>query len=65
MYKLDRTSFKHQTAKEASYNYYYWKNQSYDERLRASNYLNSVAFNFDIDNPPRLDRNMYSERKRK
>jgi|GEM_PF-4696959 len=36
MYKLDRTSFKHQTAKEAAYNYDYWKNQSYEERLRAA-----------------------------
>jgi hypothetical protein len=65
MYKLDRTSFKLQTAKEASCNYNYWKKQSYEERLRASNYLNSIAFNFDINNPPLFDRNVYSERKRK
>ncbi|GAA4042922.1 hypothetical protein GCM10022409_31080 [Hymenobacter glaciei] len=30
------------------------------ERLRAAQYLNSVAFNFDLDNPPRLDRTAFS-----
>ena len=65
MYKLDRTSFKHQTLSEASSNYYYWKNMSYEERLRAAYYLNSIAYNLDIDNPARLDRTIYNERTRK
>ena len=65
MYKLDRTFFKHQTAKEASSNYNYWKKQPYEERLRAAFYLNSVAFNFDFNNPPAMERNIFSARKRK
>ena len=52
--KLDRTAFKHQTLEEASHNLEYWKKQSYEKRLEAANYLNSVAYNFDVDNPPRV-----------
>ncbi len=64
MYKLDRTVFKIQTAEEASSHATYWKKQSAEERLKAAMYLNSVAFNFDINNPPRMDKTLYSERKR-
>ena len=61
-YRLDRTAFIAQTMEKASNNYSYWKQQSYTERLRASFYLNSVAFNFDINNPPRLDRTAFKTR---
>lgn len=63
-YRLDRAAFIAQTFEKASNNYSYWKQQSYTERLRASFYLNSVAFNFDINNPPRLDRNAFKIRLR-
>ena len=63
--KLDRTAFKHQTMQEASRNLEYWKRQSYEKRLEAANYLNSVAYNFDVDNPPRLDKTYFKTRERK
>ena len=63
-YRIDRTYFKMQTAEEASNNYAYWKSLSYKERLKAAYYLNSVAFNFDINNPPKLDKNSFQIRKR-
>lgn len=63
--KLDRSAFKHQTLQEASYNLEYWKGQSYEKRLEAANYLNSVAYNFDVNNPPRVDRTYFRIRKRK
>ena len=63
-YRLDKTAFRAQTAAEASDNYSYWKKQSHAERLRASFYLNSVAYNFDINNPPRLDRTVFKTRLR-
>ena len=63
-YRLDRTAFSAQTAKEAANKYAYWKQQSYTERLKASFYLNSVAFNFDINNPPCLDRAAFKIRQR-
>jgi len=58
-YRLDRTTFIAQTMKEAANKYDYWKQQSYTERLRASFYLNSVAYNFDVNNPPCLDRTAF------
>ena len=63
-YRLDRTAFSAQTVEEASNKYGYWKQQSYAERLRASFYLNSVAYNFDINNPPRIDRTAFKTRLR-
>ena len=63
-YRLDRSAFKAQSIQEASHQYGYWKQQSYAERRRASFYLNSVAYNFDINNPPRLDRNVFKTRQR-
>ena len=63
--KLDRTAFKHQTLEEAGHNLDYWKKQSYEKRLEAANYLNSVAYNFDINNPPRMDKTYFKIRKRK
>ena len=63
--KLNRTAFKHQTLDEAAYNLQYWHKQSYEERLKAANYLNSVAYNFDINNPPQMDKTYFKIRKRK
>jgi hypothetical protein len=63
MYKLDRTAFKMGNHQEAEDNLAYWQNQSMEERLRASMYLNSVAYNFDIQNPPRIDKTLFSMRK--
>ncbi len=62
--KLDKTVFKYQTLEEASNNLKYWKNQSYRERLVAANYLNSVAYNFDVNNAPRLEKTYFKIRKR-
>jgi hypothetical protein len=49
--KLDRTGFKYQTLQEAAHKLEYWKKQSYEKRLEAANYLNSVAYNFSGSNP--------------
>jgi hypothetical protein len=61
-YKLDRSAFKMQTAAEAANNYNYWKTKSPEERLKAAFYLNSIAYNFDIDNPPRMDKSLFQVR---
>jgi len=63
--KLDRTLFKHQTLEEAAHHLEYWKTQSYEKRLEAANYLNSVAYNFDVNNPPRVDKTYFKIRIRK
>jgi hypothetical protein len=54
MYRLDRTAFRRQSAEEAANQYEYWQTKSLVERLRASFYLNSIAWGFTMDDPPRL-----------
>lgn len=61
--KLDRTAFKKQSLTEADDNLAYWQSKTYEERLAAAFYLNSVAYNFDINNPPRMDKSVFSMRK--
>lgn len=60
MYKLDRTAFKMQKTEEEGLEYSYWKTQPNEDRLRVANYLNSLAFNFDINNPPKMDKTVFS-----
>lgn len=61
-YKFDRTAFKAQTFEEEQ------KTKTFAaatiiERLKISFYLNSIAYNFDINNPPRMDKTVFSMRK--
>lgn len=58
-YKLDRTTFKMQTFEEAANDFEYWNTKSDKEKLSAAMYLNSVAFDFPLNNPPRLDRTFF------
>ena len=63
-YKLDRTSFKAQTVNEASNHAIHYQQLTWQERLKIANYLNSVAYNFDINNPPKIDRTCFKPRSR-
>jgi hypothetical protein len=64
-YRLDRTAFKAQTAAEASNHASYYQTLTWQERLRIANYLNSIAYNYPENEPPRLNRNLFSTRSRK
>ncbi|GAB3297772.1 hypothetical protein ACFQT0_01885 [Hymenobacter humi] len=59
-FRLDRTAFHAGTHEETEA--YHRQNQpeTLTERLRVAMYLNSVAFNFDLNNPPRMDRTAFS-----
>jgi hypothetical protein len=61
-YKLDRTSFKAQTVKEANKHSAYYNNMTWKERLQVAAYLNSVAYQFDLNNPPRIDKKLFQAR---
>jgi hypothetical protein len=63
-YRLDRTAFKAQTAKEASNHAAYYKSLTWQERLRIANYLNSIAYNYPENNPPKMDKTVFSYRAR-
>ena len=59
-FKLDRTAFKAQTLEEASKHATAYKKLSWQERLKLAAYLNSIAFNFDLNNPPKMDRTKFT-----
>ncbi len=64
MFKLDRTSFKKQSFEDVANHSKDYKKLSVNERLKISFYLNSIAYNFDINNPPRMDKTFFEIRKR-
>lgn len=65
-YRLDRTAFKAQTVDEATKNQaLYYKRLTWQERLRIANYLNSVAYNYPENDPPRVNKAIFSIRSRK
>jgi hypothetical protein len=54
-----------QTAKEASKNQAaYYKSLTWQERLRIANYLNSIAYNYPENEPPRMDKTVFRIRHR-
>lgn len=61
-FKMDRTAFKGQTQQEAANHSDYYKKISWQERLKISAYLNSVAFDYDLNNPPRMDKTKFASR---
>lgn len=61
-YRLDRNAFKAQTFEEEQRTKTFAE-ASYLERLRISFYLNSIAFNFDVNNPPKMDKTVFLMRK--
>jgi len=62
-YRLDKTFGRVQTFWEADNNRDYWLKKDTKERLRAAWYLISCAYGFKLDNPPRMDKTVFSTRK--
>ena len=61
--RLDRTAFRAGSFADADDHYRHdWRHATPAERLRAARYLISVAFRFELNNPPRLDRSAFSVR---
>jgi hypothetical protein len=58
-FKLDRSASKTQTLQEAADHTAEYKKLSWLERLEIAAYLNSVAYNFDVNNPPSMDRTKF------
>lgn len=58
-YKLDRTAFKAQTVEEAADHVKYYRQLTWRERLGITAYLNSIAFNYPINHPPKMDKTKF------
>lgn len=64
--RLDRTAFWAGTHKENEQRTReFWSMQTIRKRLEAAAYLNSVAYDYDVNNPPKMDRTVFSMRKNK
>ncbi len=62
-YKLDRTAFQGMTFEEADNYQRDYKTYSAKQRLEIALYLTSIAYNFDIKNPPKMDKTTFSKEK--
>jgi hypothetical protein len=57
---LDRKAFQAMTAEEADNFQRDYSKESIKKRLNVEFYLTRVAYDFDIDNPPRMDKSVFS-----
>lgn len=62
-YRLDRTAFKIQTLEEADDAMSDYTNHMPHERLEIAYYLTSLAYRFDMSNPPKIDRTIFQIKK--
>lgn len=63
-YKFDRTAFKASTVEEADEDMRNYKNLSPKQRLKLAGYLISIAYNFNLNDPPKMDKTIFSMDKR-
>lgn len=64
MYRLDRKSFKKHSFKEAGNDSQNYSHLDLNERLKIAFYLNSVAYHFPLQDPPKIDKTHFEKRKR-
>ena len=62
-YRMDKTAFKVQTFEEVDDAMRDYSSYSMQERLRIYWYLTSIAYKFDLDNPPRMDKTVFRIKK--
>ena len=62
-YRMDKTAFKIQTFEEADDAMRDYSDFSPAERVRIYWHLTSIAYKFDPDNPPRMDKTVFQMRK--
>lgn len=62
-FRLDRTVFRAMNVEQADKEMTNYASLSWQERLAVAYYLNSVAYNFPLNNPPNIDRTICTPRK--
>lgn len=58
--RLDRSAFKAQTAEEAANHSKHSIKMTWQHRLEIAASLNSIAFNYPLDQPPRIDKTKFN-----
>ncbi|MEB2776763.1 MULTISPECIES: hypothetical protein [Algoriphagus] len=64
-FRLDRSAFKARNASEQVNYGEEYRNLTWQERMRIHKYLNSIAYGYDLENPPRMDRSAFCMKSRK
>lgn len=59
-YRLNWAAYHLQKAKQSGDEKAYARALTWQDRLRISNYLNSIYYNYPEDNPPKMDRTAFS-----
>lgn len=59
-YRLDRTAHHAGTHQEAEVYHARSQPETLEERLRAAMYLNAIAYGYDPEHPPRMDKTVFS-----
>ncbi len=62
-YRLDKTVFQAMSVEEADDYMRDYRNYSWKERLKVSFFLTSLAYGFDVNNPPKMDKTIFSTSK--
>ena len=50
--KIDKTAFSTFKNENEPNDFKFWQSKTVSERLKPTAYLNSVAFNYELQNPP-------------
>lgn len=61
--RLDRNSFKSYNFNTQCKDVEQYKNYTLAQRIEVFNYLQSVAYNFELNNYPKMDKTVFSSRK--
>ena len=58
-FRLDRTAYTEMTFKEADVAICDYSKNTWQERLLIANHLTAIAYNYPINNPPRMDKTVF------
>jgi hypothetical protein len=58
-YRLDKSAFQAMTVQEADDYMRNYRNYNWKDRLRISFYLTSLAYSFDLNIPPKMDKSVF------
>jgi hypothetical protein len=58
-YKLDKIAFQAMSVEEADDYMRDYRNYNWKERLKVSFFLTSLAYGFDLNNPPKMDKTVF------
>lgn len=64
-YRLDRTAFQARSASEQVDYGKEYQHLTWQELMKIHQYLNSIAYGYDLNNPPRMDKTVFQIKTRK